>query len=367
MAHRSAPREDRRRRVLREETRAGSAPRKRRASAGDRLFSEAALERNQPRVTDLLPQRKMAVFKIFALGFGLVASVESLYALREQFLLKYAQIDTRWLDLEGSQTLASCLAALMLIASTVTAILVVHLRRYRMDDYKGRYRIWYAVILLLALAAVDVITQAHRSIVGLAMTTLPNLPVKSASAWCVLAWLVPGGLLWLRAMIDARRCRAVVCVWLLSASGLLVAAALKLGLLPLASHHFLTMARTGSYLFGLQLLSFGLLLYARHLFIRAQGVRRTARPKNVEEDVEVEEPTPVEAENPPAKRTGMFRLPGFGAWRRRGDGGSSSAADVESEDGYTPEELALLESSELTRTERRKLKKQMRLRRRQAA
>ena len=62
----------------------------------------------------------------------------------------------------------------------------------------------------------------------------------------------------------------------------------------------------------------------------------------------------------------MIRLPGFGRWRRAATGAAASASAADDEQ-FTPEELALLENTDLTRTERRKLKKQMKLRRRQAA
>ncbi len=374
MAHRSVQREDRRRRVLREEARPGGTPRKRRSAGGDRLFSEAALERNQPRITDFLPQTKMSVFKVFALGFGLVACVESLYALREQYLLKVRQLDSSWLNLDGARNLTSCVAVVMLIAATVTATLVFHIRRYRMDDYRGRYRIWYPVIGLLAMAAADVMTHAHASIHGLAMSVSPNLPVRTPAAWGILAWLLLGGLFFLRAVVDARKCKAAVLCWLLSASGLSCAAAMKLELLQVSSGHFQAMARTSAYLLGLHFLAFGLLLYARHLFLHAQGVKRLASPKQtVGEDAESQDEAADVEDNRETKRTGMIRLPGFGVWRRRhnkrssNDAGNDTSNAESVDEGLTREELALLESNDLTRTERRKLKKQMKLRHRQAA
>ena len=202
MAHRSVQREDRRRRVLREETRSGGAPRKRRAAHGDRLFSEAACGATSRVSRICCLSGRWLCFKVFAVGLGLVASVESLYALREQYLSKYPQIDTRWLDLDGGQTLASCVAAVMLAAATMVASIVFHIRRYRMDDYRGRYRIWYPVIVLLALGAADVVTHAHSSLFGLAMSLWPELPIQAPAACWILAWLVSGGLLLVRAAIE---------------------------------------------------------------------------------------------------------------------------------------------------------------------
>ncbi len=222
MSNRSVQREDRRRRVLRDDVRADAAPKKRRSvSSSDRDFSDGALERNQPRITDFLPQRKMSVFKIFALGLGLVAVVESLYVLREQYLSRFAGVDTGWLNLHGSLNAASFVAAVMLLCAAVTATLIFHIRRHRMDDYRGRYRMWYPVIAVLTLAAGDVVTHAHRTVQGVAASLMPNAPLGNPASWWILAWVVMGGLLLMRATIDARKCKSALFFWCLSTVGLL--------------------------------------------------------------------------------------------------------------------------------------------------
>jgi hypothetical protein len=353
--------------VLRDESRLSGTAQKRRSTANsDRVFSEAALHHNQPRITDFLPQRKMSIFKVFALGIGLVALVESLFVVREQYLSRFAAVDASWLDLHGSMNATSFVAALMLTFATVAATLVFHIRRHRMDDYRGRYRMWYPVIGILFLAAGDVITHAHRSVQDIAMWLAPNPPLGDPASWWILVWVVCGGLLMLRAMVDARQCKSALFFWCLASAGLLTAAGFAVKLLHVPSPDAHLMAQTGAFLLGLHFLVFGLVLYARNLFLLAQGAKRSPKAKDTTSEVTDPQPTAVEKE----KRTGMIRLPGLAGWRRRNASKASEESVEESETsdkGFTDEEMELLTNPDLTGTERRKLKKQMKQRRRQAA
>ena len=65
---RNPQREDRRRRVLRDESRPKTTRTRRRTSSSDRAYGELALEKNQPRVTDYLPTRGMSLFYVFSLA-----------------------------------------------------------------------------------------------------------------------------------------------------------------------------------------------------------------------------------------------------------------------------------------------------------
>jgi hypothetical protein len=307
------------------------------------------------------------LFYLFSLGIAAIGSVQSLHVARETYLYRYPQIETSWLALGGSMTLSSCLAASLLLATAILALAVFHIRRHKIDDYKGRYRMWYVVIVVLGLASVDVITHAHRGLRDVMGMLIEQPPWQNQATWWVLAWSFVGGVVALRALIEVRRCRLAVLTWMLAATCLAGSALLYLDRFEIAPAQTHLMARSALFLAGLHLLMFGAALYARFVYLEAQGAAKAAA-KTRQKSTDRRE-----------KRSMLFKLPTFG--RDHGPRPSRQEQfddddDHEYDEEYEPDdlsdepseaELELLTNPDLTRSERRKLKKQMKRRRRQVA
>src|SRR6056297_808610 len=74
--------------------------------------------------------------------------------------LAYAPELARPFRLDRPDSFGTWLGTLLLFSAAGAALLIYQLRRYRSDDFEGRYRIWRPIILLLVLASLD-------SVVGL--------------------------------------------------------------------------------------------------------------------------------------------------------------------------------------------------------
>jgi hypothetical protein len=103
---------------------------------GDALFLQQQL-----RLLDLIPRRWVVLLGLLLAGVGLLAGLEFAYVwMLDRVAAGGAPLVT--LDLAAKGSLGCWFSSLMLLAASATAILVYTVRRNRVDDYQGRYRIW---------------------------------------------------------------------------------------------------------------------------------------------------------------------------------------------------------------------------------
>lgn len=160
-------RDERRRRVLVDDVKPNSndtsARRSNRRNAvPQNPYAEAALSCNQPRITDLIPTRVFSSVVIFFVGLTvccLNATVSLLYFDRFQVRFPAAQ---RLFDLSAPGSFSSWSASVFLLLAAVISTATLWLRRHRIDDYRGRYRIWFLIPVLIVIASVDSIVGITR-------------------------------------------------------------------------------------------------------------------------------------------------------------------------------------------------------------
>ncbi len=265
----------RRRRVFNEEalaagnlTQGSSAP-----IPGDtpRYGAGANIE-NHPQVTDLVPRRyrTVALFTTLSIGLGVLAEVAAQNAQRWSELtsvVSAAEITGALAD----RTVAWASVAMLLLTAGYTR-LIFSLRRHRVDDYRGRYRVWrtagWAAVGLGFVTITGVHTIAGRvlgQVTGLSL--LPN-----SSGW----WLVPttllGGWLLSKLAFDVAECRAALVAYVLAIGCFALAAVSSAGFAP---EWLAAWPDTPSRLlpfYGNTLLLAGSLLFARYVALDVQGL-----------------------------------------------------------------------------------------------
>lgn len=151
---RSGQRDDRRRRVLREEVIRESTPRSSRETGPRaRDYSRAARRVSQPRVVDSIPKRawQLWLLALLLLGAGIGCGWLEYYLTP---LAQSSRIAAHFLPSSPGgvdQWLATCL---LLLASFV-AYQIWSMRRYKSNDYRGAYQIWLWISGLLLLASLE--------------------------------------------------------------------------------------------------------------------------------------------------------------------------------------------------------------------
>ena len=180
-------RDDRRRRLLIEG--ASDAPqrsRRRRSarSAAAKEWGDDAKDERQPAVTQLIPQRRLMVALVV---FLLLAGVIGMAALQHlvEGLTQSGVVDVRWLEV--TRRAVDWTVGTGCLVAAAYAAMIYSIRRYRTSDYRGRYRMWRWIVVLLVLGSVDVITGIGRLAVELAagptaLRLIPLLPVAAVLA-----------------------------------------------------------------------------------------------------------------------------------------------------------------------------------------
>jgi hypothetical protein len=176
----SGSRDERRRRVLIDEAQAEppladeNPPIKRIRSKSENAAPAARYEFDgrQPRITDLLPKRKLTLSLWVVVAALLVAALTACDTYRPLWQARLPQVDWSLLAMNSSGSLARWFASLAFAWAACAAIQVYVIRRQRTDDYRGGYRLWAWTAAALLLASADAATSLHATLGALGASLL---------------------------------------------------------------------------------------------------------------------------------------------------------------------------------------------------
>jgi hypothetical protein len=279
--------DERRRRVFRDEMLAATddestsskATRSSCDESDGRVYSDAASAQRQATLTSLLPQRALTLVALFLFGGIVIAGIELLYARFFVNLPETYQASLAVLDLSARGNFASWFASLTLATGAMVSILVYLIRRYRLDDYRGRYRIWQWAAACFVIGSFDAATSAH-AILQPVMVQLTGTPIiKSAAVWPMLIVGIALAACIIRLAIEMRGSR-------LAMTSLGVASSTYIAHVVVNFHPALasaelarTVSSSATLLAGHFVLLYTIALYGRFVYQEAQGTRRTGRVK----------------------------------------------------------------------------------------
>ena len=216
---------------------------------------------NHPQVTDYVP-RRFRVIALYLLGAVTLAASGEVVALYATSLADWAQVVSA--DLISSRVSAGLLAwtsATVLLVSACFSLLIYSLRRHRVDDNRGRYRIWRWDAWACVGLSLNAVVGAHAIVAPI----LGHLTGWSVLPGNLMWWLIPAALvgswLLLKVIIESSECRAALSCYLLASLSLLAAGVFCFWspswaveyqdslhrMLPVAANIFLM---TGTLLFG---------------------------------------------------------------------------------------------------------------------
>jgi len=274
----------RRRRVLNEEVLTAGSHSQETAThiPGDtpRYGAGANIE-NHPQVTDLVPRRYrvVALGAILALGLGCLAETVAHFA--PQLSEKLTVVSAAELTHSLADRLVAWTSTTLLLLTVGYTRLIHSLRKHRVDDYRGRYRIWRTAGWAAIVAGFATITGVH-TIVGQVLghvtgwSLLPNSP-----GW----WLVPTVLLgsWLlvRLAVDVAECRTALTAYVLAIGCFALAAASAAGFAPALITAWPDTPSRLLPLCGNTMLFAGSILFARYVVLDVQGLIEHAKPSEM--------------------------------------------------------------------------------------
>ena len=112
---------------------------------------------------------------------------------------------SRPLRLDRPDSFGAWARTFFLAASAATALLVYQLRRYKVDDYKGHYRIWRPVILLFAILSVDSICDLVPWAGAMIDAILGKRIALAGADWIRIVLTVGGAVLAIRLLAEVHR------------------------------------------------------------------------------------------------------------------------------------------------------------------
>jgi hypothetical protein len=303
---RSTPHGDRRRRVVVKDpapSASGTAGSSR--TAGDssesrttapRRYAAAALREEQPRVCDWIPTGLWSLSAWF-LGLSvLVASVGGLHLLALETGRRW-QVDLPSLRVDTGRNFSHFVQAALWLMAASCCRQILHLRRHRVDDYRGRYRVWYPVALASLLFCVNAVTGLSQNLVLAAPKLQSSLGVDFSASWSHLSLLAVVTLAAGRLAAELWACRsAVVSLGLACVLAWSMAIARLVGGFSADSPAWTLVESLGS-LATTHFFFFAMLLNLRHVFLDAQGELpvREAKPRAASGKQEVSSDVPAVA------------------------------------------------------------------------
>lgn len=234
----------------------------------------------------------MTLALLFLAAAAIVASLEVAYAWMVERTAAGGAMAVA-LDLGAKGSLACWFSSLLLLAASAAALLVYSVRRYRIDDYPGRYRIWRWTAVVTLLMATDQAASLREGFRDgmIALTGTPLL--GNGSFWWVAFYYVLLFAVGSRLLADMRPCRLSIVTMAAAAIAYSLALTTQLGWTPAEGVAGEVMFRVGAEMAADLLLLAAVTFHARYVLLDAEGLlphrERPAVPAAKEPDEDAED------------------------------------------------------------------------------
>jgi len=243
-------------------------------------YSEAASVEHHPQITDFVPRRYRSIFMLIVIGVVSSTALSGLDYLAPICASAFGVTAFPSLAMTVGENMGRWVAAVVLLVTSVLCLIICSLRRHRIDDFRGRYRVWLAAsAVCLALSANSV--AALHQVVAQVLVGLTNwTALRDGAAWWLLVFGVPVTWVAARTLLDVRECRLAAAL-LAGAIGFYAGSAVSyLRLAPELEPSMNVAMHVPVMLTGHWVLLASVAAYARFVVLDVQGlipVRRSSR------------------------------------------------------------------------------------------
>ena len=288
-------RSDRRRRVLKEEVRSASGSRATlRADMGEDAprYSDAAGVENHPQVTDFVPRRYSTIALLGIFGVAATAVSAALHYFALPIAVSHGMYSWAAFDLTARGNLTEWLAAVVLFMASGFCVLTYSIRRHRIDDYRGRYRVWLGAALACLVLSANSVTGLHVVLSDVLTRATGWSALREGAAWWMALAGLPLAWIFVRVLLDIRECRIGAALLAGAAICYGVSAASFLGYGPTVDAQLQPIVIAAPLLLGHWLLFTAIVANARFVVLDAQGlvtVRRKSKAKRAANTTETKQ------------------------------------------------------------------------------
>ncbi len=252
------------------------------SEGGQAAYTANARADCQRLVLDLFPTRRLTVALTLLAACLAVAAVCLLHVAAGWLSAYWDAADLTALSLDAPGNVSHPLASMLWSLGALMAMLTYTLRRHRVDDYHGRYRVWLwtamGCMLVSLFESADVGTLIRAAGRGIVEYFSLAEPLVWAGILALIFMAVGA-----RLAIEMRKCRPAVCALVAAGCCFVFTALVHDPRLVEISQANLPLASRGSWLAGYVLVQAAFLLYARHVIAEIEGraVLAPARPRRV--------------------------------------------------------------------------------------
>jgi hypothetical protein len=244
------------------------------------------------RLRDLIPRRRRFVAAWFSVAVLTMAAIIGAHLGRAAIAEWFQLATVPGLDLNQPANLAAWFSSVAFGGAGLLATIVYGLRRFRLDDYAGHYRLWLFVVPSLFLASVCAIVPLHE-VWSLVCARLigGNATDATVQLWwaapAILAVVGIGG----RVFFEVKRNKFCLASGLLGIASLSACLLTKSGYLAIAGVETCLLIE-GTLMLGAGSIALCCLLYARQMLLEIEGVLsphvRKPKPRKSKRKVEAE-------------------------------------------------------------------------------
>jgi hypothetical protein len=280
------PGRDRRRRVLKDgvlsassnyatlraandDTHANDAPR----------YSDAAGVENHPQITDFVPRSYSTIAMLVGGGLGLTAALGAAQMFVAPVLNARGIRGAEAFNLSATGSIATWSAAIVTLVASAVCLLIYSIRRHRINDFRGRYRVWLGAAMACVLLSVNCVAGLHQLAADAFAQLTGWSALRDGAAWWLMLAGLPLGWITLRALLDMRECRFAAGIFVAAVACYCVSAVNYLGFIRIADPHAAAITSGATLLMGHWLVLAAAVSYARFVILDAQGliaIRRQA-------------------------------------------------------------------------------------------
>ncbi|HEX3727084.1 MAG TPA: hypothetical protein VHV08_12605, partial [Pirellulales bacterium] len=91
---------------------------------------------------DLFPTRYLTIALVAIAGLASVAVIALMHHWSGSLAAMLSAEEVAALDLRAPHNISHWFSAILLAAASLVAMFIYSLRKHRLDDYHGRYRVW---------------------------------------------------------------------------------------------------------------------------------------------------------------------------------------------------------------------------------
>lgn len=287
-------RNDRRRRVLKEEVLSASSSRAALRAESDSdsanqvsRYSEAAGVENHPQITDFVPRRYGTIALLVLVGAAVTALTAAIHYFVLPIAVSRGMTSTAAFELGARGNLTEWLAAVVLFVASGFCLMTYSIRRHRIDDIRGRYRVWLGAALACLVLSANSVTGLHQVLAEVLGQFTGWTILRDGAVWWLAVAGIPLAWVFFRVLLDTRECRVGAALLVGALICYVVSAARFFGYGPIVEARIAPVLVAAPLLLGHWLVFAAVVAYARFVVLDAQGlvtVRRRAQTKRPARD-----------------------------------------------------------------------------------